>query len=420
MSSAMKTLISLGLAHALLEWFSGVWPIFKVLAHLDLATSAKIVAATSFLASILQPVFGMWADKGYAKRMALIGTAATFLLMLVGPISNQMPVWGPLCVYAVLGGVTLLSRLGHSAFHPAGASLAAHAFDGQRHTSSIGIFISMGWIGYGLSQIAFSAAYLNLNGHTEILLIPGAIVMLWIMAWCKPASQPHARAHYPWSEKMRDIWGYRRDIGLLFALLCLTGAANSALFFLFPEFLAEKGYSGWVLNGGAQGFMIAGTALGVVISGYCAEGMGERFALLVAMAMNIIAWHGFLMMPLLPSTVFLPACLVIGMLFGFGSTLPISMGQKLIPRNASMISGVMMGWTWALGNLAPMAAAYLAENPQLRMYGALTILGVLNVLALICAIFLKPAPQASPAIHVAAPVSTVATSQSSTRLPVQS
>ena len=418
MSSAMKTLISLGLAHALLEWFSGVWPIFKVLAHLDLATSAKIVAATSFLASILQPVFGVWADKGYARRMALGGTVATFLLMLVGPISNQMPVWGPLAVYTMLGAITLLSRLGHSMFHPAGASLAAHALDGERHTSSIGIFISMGWIGYGLSQMAFSAAYLNFGGHTEILLLPGLLVMAWITVWCKPRSLPHTRAHYPWAEKMRDIWGFRREIGLLFALLCLTGAANSALFFLFPELLAEKGYSGWVLNGGAQGFMIAGTALGVVISGYCAEGMGERLALLVSMAMNIVAWHAFLMVPLLPTAAFLPFCLVIGLLFGFGSTLPISMGQKLIPRNASMISGVMMGWTWALGNLAPMAAAYLAEDPRLRIYGALSILGVLNVLALICAVFLKPAAQRTPVIQVAAPVTV--TPQSSARLPVQS
>jgi FSR family fosmidomycin resistance protein-like MFS transporter len=415
MTSATKTLISLGLAHALLEWFSGVWPIFKVLAHLDLTTSAEIVAATSFIASILQPLFGIWADKGFARRMALGGTVLTFLLMLVGPISNCMPVWGPLCVYTMLGAITLLSRIGHSMFHPAGAMLSSRTHNADKHTSSLGIFISMGWIGYGLSQIAFCAAYLNFGGHTEVLLLPGILVMFWILAWCKPAPQAHAHVHIPFREKVRDVWTYRRDLGLLFALMCLTGAANSALFFLFPELIADKGYSGWVFNGGAQGFMIAGTVLGVVVSGYCAEGMGERLALIVSMAANIVAWHSFLMIPHVGTTLFMVVCTVAGVLFGFGSTLPISMGQKLIPRNASMISGVMMGWSWAIANLAPLAAAQLARYPSLGIYGALTILGVLNVLALVCSAFLKPAEQKTRVIQISEPLAPAA-SASSARL----
>ena len=403
MTSATKTLISLGLAHALLEWFSGVWPIFKVLAHLDLDTSAQILAGASFISAVLQPLFGIWADKGYARSMALGGTVLTFLLMFVGPISNYMPVWGPLAVYSVLAGITLISRMGHSMFHPAGAMLASRAFDADKHTASLGIFISMGWIGYGLSQIAFSAAYLNFGGHSEVLLLPGILAMFWINGWCKPAPQHHAHVRTPFREVLGNILTYRRDLGLLFALMCLTGAANSALFFLFPELMESKGYTGWVLNGGAQGFMIAGTALGVLVSGYCAEGMGERLTLILSMAANIVAWHGFLMFPHTGDALFLAGCLIGGLLFGFGSTLPISMGQKLIPRNASMISGVMMGWSWAIANLAPLAAAKLAGTasaPRYGIFGALTILGVLNVLALICSVFLKPGRQTTTVIKM--------------------
>ena len=392
MTRATRTLISLGLAHALLEWFSGFWPIFKALAHLDLPTCAKIVAVTGFISSLLQPAFGAWADRGSARAMALGGTALTALLTLVGPIANQTGTWGPFSIYLMLATLTMFSRFGHSMFHPAGATLAARASDDASHTANLGVFVSMGWIGFGLSQVAFAAAYVHFGGHTEILLLPGAVFMAWIMLWCKPDPLPHTHTRAPWSSIRHDLWQYKSALTILFLLSCLTSAANAALFFLMPEFLLERGYTGFVFNGGAQGFMIAGTAVGVVVSGGCDRRWGERLTLIVAMVANIVAWHGFLMTPHISDPLFLSVCFVTGWLFGFGSTLPISMGQKMLPRSASMISGVMMGWSWAVANLAPVIAAELSVT--YGIYFSLSVLGIVNVLALVFSLFLKPAAQA--------------------------
>jgi FSR family fosmidomycin resistance protein-like MFS transporter len=396
MSSAGKTLVALGLAHALLECFSGVWPIYKHLAGLDLRTAGLILAITGFTSSILQPVFGHWADRGDARKIVLLGTGLTFLMMFFGPVGAQMPVLGPVAVYALLALLMMVARLGHSMFHPAGAILAARALDG-RHTSGLGVFVAFGWIGYGFSQAAFSAAYLYCNQHTEVLIIPGAVLLGAIALWCKPAPPPeHAQNNHSLRHKTREIWSMRREVGTLFCLMCMISITNAALYFLFPELVELKGHAGWVLNGGAQGFMLAGTALGVVLSGYCADRYGERQTLIVSMLLNIAAYQAFLVLPIMGSAAFVAVCFAAGVLTGAGTTLPIALGQKMFPRHASTISGVMMGWTWAIGNLAPLLTAELVR--PLGIVNALTIMGSANVIGFFCALNLKPAAEARPTL----------------------
>ena len=407
MSSATKTLFALGLAHALLECFSGVWPIYKHLAGLDLRTAGLILAITGFISSMLQPAFGHWADRGDARKIVLLGTGLTFLMMFFGPVGAQMPVLGPVAVYALLAALMMVARLGHSMFHPAGAILAARALQ-DRHTSSLGIFIAFGWVGYGFSQASFSAAYLYCNQHTEVLIVPGALLLALIALWCKPAPPPaHAHSSHSLKAKARELWSLRRDVGTIFFLMCMISITNSALYFMFPELVELKGHSGWVVNGGAMGFMLAGTALGVVLSGFCGDRFGERQTLIVSMGLNIAAYQGFLILPNMGVAPFVAVCFVTGVLTGAGTTLPIALGQKLLPKHASMISGVIMGWTWAVGNLAPLVTAELI--PSLGIVKALTVMGGANVIGLFCALRLKPVQALripGPAVSVAAPIVT--------------
>jgi len=143
LSADTRTLIALGVAHALLECYSGVWPIYKKLAGLDLTKAGIVAAVTTFLSAILQPAFGHWADRGWARAMVLWGTALTFLMCLLGPIGAVLKAHGDVTLYAVLALLMLLARMGHSMFHPAGAALASVSLQG-RQTAGLGIFVALG------------------------------------------------------------------------------------------------------------------------------------------------------------------------------------------------------------------------------------------------------------------------------------
>lgn len=389
MSKGMKTLIGLSIAHALLECFSGVWPVYKHLVGLDLQAAGYIAAATGFLAAALQPAFGHWADQGWSRAMVIWGTALTFLLTLLGPAGAFLTPFGPAVLYGGLSALMLLSRLGHSMFHPAGACMASQALAG-RQASGLGIFVALGWAGYGLSQLTFSLAYLEADGHTELLAFPGLAFMVWIVAWCgagHAVSRQAAGASL--SEKIRGVWALRREVGVLFAILCLISACNIALFFLLPEMMEGKGYAPWIVHGGAQFLVMCGTALGVIMGGYCADRFGIRRTLVVCLALSFIAYQGFVLLPRLPVPLFMPCCVLAGFFLGAGQPLPVSMGQTLVPEHASLISGVMLGWTWTFGSLSQPLVAALSERPEMGITGALSAVGSFNFLAFLLALAVR-------------------------------
>src|SRR5689334_8631742 len=107
MSAALKTLVSLALAHLILECYAGVWPIYKHLAHIDLYTAGMIAAVSSVSASLLQPLFGVWADRGYARGMVLLGTGLTLLTVLLGPVAGYAQALGPIGLVVVLTAITV-------------------------------------------------------------------------------------------------------------------------------------------------------------------------------------------------------------------------------------------------------------------------------------------------------------------------
>ena len=397
MSPAKKTLIALGLGHALLECFSGVWPIYKHLAHLDLRTAGLLAAITTFISQALQPAFGHWADKGYERAMFLVGVALTFLLMLIGPVANIFQ--NTIVVYTVLASLMLLSRMGHSMFHPAAVTLAGQTLK-EKQGTALGIFISMGWLGIAASQASFSFVYLNFSGHSELLLIPAALLLIWIAAWCKPVQLIKA--------------GHRTDSSEIPRYLGLSPRSRPALCRHGHDHRVEQrdcfhvpGISGDTrlhrLDSQRRRDGILSDrhrARGGHAGGYLSERIGAYAALVVAMIVNMLAFQAFLMLPPVSGAVFIAACTVAGILTGTAQPLPIAICQRLLPRNASLVGGILMGWTWAIGGGgAPLLVANLAAIPALGILGSLQISGLVNVIGLGCAVALvlterRPAPAA--------------------------
>jgi MFS family permease len=214
------------------------------------------------------------------------------------------------------------------------------------------------------------------------LIVPAALLLIWIAAWCKPVERVKP-ATGPIEQKFRDIWVYRREVISLFVIMCMITASSTALVFMFPEFLEAKGYSGWILEGGAMAFYLVGTALGVVLGGYICDRMGSYKALLLSMITTTVGFQALLMLPATSGPVFLVACTLAGVLSGAGQPLPLAICQNLLPSNASLIGGVLMGWTWAMGGgIAPLIVAYLVKIPSLGTVGSLSIMGIANVIAL--------------------------------------
>jgi MFS family permease len=143
---------------------------------------------------------------------------------------------------------------------------------------------------------------------------------------------------------------------------------------------------------------LAGTALGVVLGGYASDRIGSYVSLLASMLLTTFSYQVLLLIPPVSGAAFLSICVLAGVLCGAGQPLPLAICQNLLPRNASLIGGILMGWTWAIGGgIAPLVVAYMVKGTSLGVIGSLSVMGIANVIALGCALTLiltsrTPAP----------------------------
>jgi hypothetical protein len=132
LSAGARTFISLLAIHSLLDCYAGIWPIYKHIAGISLAAAGFMATAATITTWALQPMFGVWADRGYLRACVLGGTALTFPMMLLGPLGLHIDRMGIAISYAVMFLILFMAKLGQAAFHPAGATIAGGNINARR------------------------------------------------------------------------------------------------------------------------------------------------------------------------------------------------------------------------------------------------------------------------------------------------
>jgi FSR family fosmidomycin resistance protein-like MFS transporter len=232
------------LAHALLDCYGGFWPIFKYLAKIDIGVAGGLATGTSFFAMLMQPLFGHLADSGRTRLFVLGGTALTLLMALLGPVAMFREALGSLPFMLLMVGILFLTRIGQSMFHPVAGSEVGSLIE-KRRSTLLAVFVAAGWGGVGLSQPAFSWAYIGTGGHSEVLLVPGLLILAVIAAWYRHAGGSAAAG--PSGRGLSIPRGRAgRKILVLFMILSMTDFLSSAWSFLMPEFAEQKGCPPWI------------------------------------------------------------------------------------------------------------------------------------------------------------------------------
>jgi MFS family permease len=156
------SLLALTAGHFAVDCCTGIWPIFKTLAQLDLTRAGMIASAGSMVGNGLQVLLGPLADRGFRRRLLLGG-------VLLGGAVTLLPLAS---TYGQMFALVLLTYVGSAAVHPAGTGSAA-TLSSSRTGVLVGVFLSGGYAGYSLSQIVFSSLYLRRPESTALMaLVP--------------------------------------------------------------------------------------------------------------------------------------------------------------------------------------------------------------------------------------------------------
>ena len=346
------TVFLLACGHLLSDFYSNFLPILLPVIMpklgLSLTLSGLLVFVMSFTSNLLQPFIGYFMDKrNFAWLLVPSVPFGAFVICNIGYVDTQ----------PALFLVIALTGLSVSAFHPLASSLVGRTADPHKMGSAMSYFIAGGNLGFALSPIIlaqfieqFSMAWL------PVFIAPSLLLAL---AYHR-SPLPHLSTVQEAGTKQAGRLSLNAPLLLLNAAMgCRTWAYMTAANYL-PLYLIAHGVAS-TLSGVMLTLLLAGGVAGGLFGGWMGDRIGHR---------RIMA--GLLTLALLPlwcfygSELLTPLAIVSLFFCGFCLQGPqpssVVWAQRLLPNNAAVASGMMMGLSFGLGSIGTAITAALADR----------------------------------------------------------
>ncbi|MCU0623509.1 MAG: MFS transporter, partial [Gemmatimonadaceae bacterium] len=359
-------------------------PVVVVSLGLSYAVAATLVLAVAASSSVLQPMFGLVADKRSSTWLAPVGVGLAGLGIALAGLAPG---------YASLVAALLVCGLGVAAFHPEAMRMATWVAGDQR-AMGMSIFSVGGTAGFALAPVVAAVLMDGLGQIGLVLLgIPGIIAagVAWRRLTYLEALRPPAPASTAEHRAVSgpDQWG---------AFAWLTGAigmrsvAVSGISTFLPLYLVHD-FGASAREGAVALSLFTGCGvLGSLAGGAIADRIGRRRLALWALwgSTAVLAPLAFVTAPW--------AAYLTLMLGGFVLFMPFSamtvMGQSFLPSRVGTASGVTVGLAVTIGGLmAPVLGGVADEHGLRALYGGLVLVPV------VASVLLMPLPRERVQAH---------------------
>lgn len=381
LSGTQKSLLLLWLAHMFMDFFTGIWPIYKTVAQIDIVQAGLIAGISGFCGEILQIIFGYLCDRGHRQKILFLGLATASAVLWITFTSS---IFG--CFILML-----LLMIGSSAFHPAAAGFAGALSPGQKGKTIL-FFASGGAIGLGISQIVFTSLMGKFNGHAIVLLVP----VMAVLALTFFHRFPHIAETGPKTNLRRffdPIMHCRRSLTLLYFAQVANQGFIYAFMFLMPDLLMERASHTWLTFGGGHCCFILGSALTMIPAGILCDRFGQKKILFTVVLGATALLYLFLHQPFASLTSNIILLTSLGAFLGIVNPIIISWGNFLVPQSPSTVSAILMGFAWCVAYFGPTCAGYMCGLYSQNAY--LITLSIMGTLLIVISflVFLLPDPR---------------------------
>ena len=375
-----KLIALLSLGHFVVDLNQGSLPAFlpflKTAHQLSYSAVATIVLAANVASSIVQPLFGYFADRTARRWMlpaSVLLTGGGFALMGLAP------------GYAALLGLVVVMGLGVAAYHPE-AYKTATGVAGAKKATALSWFSLGGNVGVALGPPVITAlvTVVGLTGSLGLLaptLIASALLLAVLPAFSQSAA-PQAAA----AVAVRGV-NMPRAMALLILVVMIRSWTTLGFTTFVPFYYIDILGADPRLVGPLLFVFLGAGAAGTVVAGPLADRWGARtfmqWVLLAALPFGVL----FLLVRGPLAFVMLG---IFGALLTSSFTVSVVLGQAYLPRNAGTASGLIVGFAIGAGGLGVTALGWFADRYGLP--AALWISALTPLLAFAATWFL-PAPR---------------------------
>ena len=353
-----------------------ILPFLRTQLSLSYTAAGVIVLVATATSSLIQPMFGYFADQRRRPQILPIAVLLSTLgIALMGVASS----YGSVLFLVTLAG------LGTAAFHPEGYRGASEV-SGTRQATGIALFSSGGNLGFALGPpiIILLVTTFGLTGSLG-MLVPGLIATVLLIG--APPEVPPAPAlgtrKTASSAPRTLVWG----MVVLILVVGIRSWAQIGFSTFLPFYYLDVMGGDPRMVGTLLGVFLGGGALGGLTAGPIADRFGvRRFTLIVFMMSTPLAVAFFFV-----SGVW--SFVVLG-LFGFvlisTFTVTVVLAQAYMPGNLGMASGLVVGFAMGAGGVGVTAMGWVADHWSVTI--ALWICALMPVAAFLLSILLPPIP----------------------------
>lgn len=325
---------------------------FLIPAHnLSYAAAATIVFAANIASTVIQPLFGHFADQVSKPFLMPVGLLLAGIgLALVG-ISPD---------YRLIILVAVTSGIGIAAFHPEGARLINYVA-GEKKATAMSIFGVGGTLGFAIGPLIITTTFLHWGLKGSLILIAPVCIMALILSFqlkgfASFGGTPGKKKSSPSSTMNHDDWG-------AFTRLCLTAIGRSILFYglniFIPLYWINVLNQSKAAGGTALTIMATAGVIGNLIGGRLSDHFGHRKMIVTSFVILTL----FLPMLLWVNNIVIDTILLvpIGMALSSCYSPIVVLGQRYLPNHIGLASGFTLGVTISIGGMTAPLLGKIAD-----------------------------------------------------------
>lgn len=374
-----KAIVWLCGGHFINDIYTGVLnPIMPFIAAkigITMAIATIILTVSHIFSSLLQPLFGYFADNIVKRSFIFWGLILSSIFIPLSALAHNPFI---LVLFIIFGSI------GSSLFHPQALGFVSKFADKENTGKAMAVFVAMGTLGYSFGPIISSAI-------TQFLGMPRMPLMtilgiLW--AFLMFAFVPKLSLSEPVISKIDFKTAFKRiltnrKLNILNVIAMLKTMIMSACFILLPFLWKNMGYKPFYIGMALFMFIFAG-GIGSLISSNLEKRIGAANVFYISMISTLPLMILFILTCSSHPAISLVIFVVMGFITMMATPVTMVMAQNVLPEYKSIISGFINGFSWGIVAIAMSLLGFIAEK-----FGITNVLLFVSVIPAVCSVLIK-------------------------------
>ncbi len=370
----VKYIMSLG--HFCADFAQGtlaaVLPFLIASYHFNYATAASLVMVSNLIGSVIQPLFGVLADRVDKPHIVTLG-----VVLAIGGMAcvGFIPSFTGLCIAVIISGI------GVAMIHPQGARMVNRMADESNRGMSMGIFSFGGNAGFTLGPVCAAAAVtmLGLKGTLTFLLPAVVFTLLMGLFYRGYGGEQHMMPQEEAGasgDAKKDRWIPFLQMGVLITArsIIFSGISTFLILFAIEAFSVSKPAGSAMLS-----VYYGVAALSSLAGGKLADMTGYKKTLILASVVLVAGMIAFAFSNSLVVSVALIVVMGVGSSLGYSAM--VTLGQLYLPNHIGLASGVTLGLSVSIGGILAPVLGMIGDVYGLRM--VFYVLAALSIVPLL-------------------------------------